>query len=87
MTHYTVEIDERSLEQTARVLKTINPGRSSADHMRRLARDNMCDGSTTLSTAGWQASGYFTDSKPGVMVVIFSVSAYSVELYLNKQGV
>ena len=81
----TIEIEERSLEQTAEVLAVINPGRSSADHMRDLVMANMWDGTTSLGTAGWEATGYFPKDRPGVMVVRFSVQAYSVRRYLDQQ--
>ena len=81
----TIEIEERSLEQTAEVLSVINPGRSSADHMRDLVMANMWDGTTSLGTAGWEATGYFPKDRPGVMVVRFSVQAYSVRRYLDQQ--
>lgn len=81
----TIEIDERSLEQTAAVLAVINPGRSSKEHMRDLVMANMWDGTTSLGTAGWEATGYFPKGRPGVMVVRFSVQAYSVQRYLDQQ--
>ena len=80
---FYIEFDEYSLEQTAAVLDTINPGRSSIDHIRDMVRANMWDGTTTLGTAGWEAAGYFPDHKPGTMVVRLSVNAYSVAKYLN----
>jgi len=86
MAYYTIEIDEYTLNETARVLEVVNPGRSSAAHMRDMVRANMFDGSTSVSTAGWDATGYFPDNRPGVMVVRFSVSAYSVARYLESIG-
>jgi hypothetical protein len=82
--HYTIEIHEDSLERTADVLAIINPGRSSADHMCDTVRANMWDGTTSMGTAGWEATGYFPKDRPGVMVVRFSVMAYSVEQYIDK---
>ena len=85
-TTYTIEIDESSLEQTAAVLAVINPGRSSAAHMVDMVRANMWDGTTSLSTAGWEATGFMPDYKPGVKVVRFSVSAYTVQRWLDNQN-
>jgi hypothetical protein len=82
--YYTIEIHEDSLERTADVLDIINPGRSSEDHMRAMVRANMWDGTTSMGTAGWEATGYFPKDRPGVMVVRFSVMAYSVEQYIDK---
>ena len=81
--HYIIEIHEDSLERTADVLDIINPGRSSADHMCDMVRANMWDGTTSMGTAGWEATGYFPKDRPGVMVVRFSVMAYSVQHYLD----
>ena len=83
---FTIEIDEYSLEQTANVLAVINPGRSSADHIRDMVRANMWDGTTSLGTAGWEAAGFFPDHNPNTMVVRLSVSAYSVAKYLEAQA-
>jgi hypothetical protein len=80
---FNIEFDEYSLEQTAAVLSVINPGRSSTNHIRDMVRANMWDGTTSLGTAGWEATGYFPDHKPGVMVVRLSVNAYSIAKYLN----
>jgi len=82
---FTIEIDEYSLEQTAEVLAVINPGRSSVDHIRDMVRSNMWDGSTSLGTAGWEATGYFPDRehKPSTMVVRLSVNAYTVKRWLD----
>jgi len=80
---FTIEFDEYSLEQTAKVLAVINPGRSSIDHIRDMVRANMRDGTTSIGTAGWEATGFFPDYKPNTMVVRFSVSAYSVAKYLD----
>jgi hypothetical protein len=85
-TTYTIEIDEYSLEQTAAVLAVINPGRSSAAHMVDRVRANMWDGATSMSTAGWEATGFMPDYKPGVMVVRFSVSAYTVQRWMDRQN-
>ncbi len=82
---FTIEIDEHSLEQTTRALRTINPGRSSADHIRDMVNANMRDGTTSLGTDGWEAAGYFPAQKPGVTVVRLSVSAYSVNHWLKEQ--
>ena len=82
---FDIEFDEYSLEQTAEVLSVINPGRSSIDHIKDMVRANMWDGTTSLGTAGWEATGYFLDYKPGVMVVRLSVNAYTVAAYLKKQ--
>lgn len=83
---YTIEIHEPSLEETARVLALLNPGRSSAAHMRDMVRANMWDGSTSMGTAGWEATGYKPSYKEGVMVVRFSVDAYTVAKYLEEQA-
>ena len=80
---FTIEFDEYSLEQTAEVLAVINPGRSSVDHIRDMVMANMWDGTTSLGTAGWEATGYFPDHKPGVMVVRLSVNAYTVKRWLD----
>jgi len=80
---FMIEIDEYSLEQTAKVLEVINPGRSSIDHIRDMVRANMWDGTTSLGTGGWEATGFFPDHKPDTMVVRLSVSAYSVSKYLG----
>jgi hypothetical protein len=80
---FTIEIDEYSLEQTANVLSVINPGRSSKEHIEDMVRANMWDGTTSMGTAGWEATGFFPDYKPDTMVVRFSVAAYSVAKYLD----
>ena len=80
---FNIEFDEYSLEQTAKVLSVINPGRSSVDHIKDMVRANMWDGSTSLGTAGWEATGFFPDHKPNTMVVRLSVSAYSISKYLG----
>ena len=82
---FNIEFDEYSLEQTAAVLDTINPGRSSINHIKDMVRANMWDGTTSIGTAGWEATGYFPDHKLGVMVVRLSVNAYTVAAYLKKQ--
>lgn len=82
---FDIEFDEYSLQQTAEVLAVINPGRSSVDQIRAMVMATMWGGTTSLGTAGWEATGYFPDHKPGVMVVRFSVSAYTVAAYLKKQ--
>jgi hypothetical protein len=81
--NYTIEIDEYSLEATADVLRIINPGRSSADYIRAMVMAKMRAGSTSLSTAGWEATGFFPYHKPGVMVVRFAVAAYTVQCWLD----
>jgi len=81
---FTIEIDDYSLEQTANVLAVINPGRSSKEHIKDMVRANMWDGSTSLGTGGWEATGYFPDHKPDTMVVRLSVSAYTVANYLEQ---
>ena len=85
MTAFTIEIDDYSLEQTADVLSVINPGRSSTDHIRDMVRANMWDGTTSLGTGGWEATGYFPDPKhkPNTMVVRLSVNAYTVKRWLD----
>lgn len=80
---FYIEFDEYSLEQTAAVLDTINPGRSSIDHIRDMVRANMWDGTTSMGTGGWEAAGYFPGHKPNTMVVRLSVNAYTVAKYLN----
>lgn len=80
---FTIEIDEYSLEQTAKVLAVINPNRSSADHMKDMVRANMHSGVTSMGTAGWEAAGFYPEHKPNTMVVRFAVSAYSVMKYLE----
>ena len=82
--NYTIKIDEHSLEATADVLRIINPGKSSAAHIRDMVNANMRDFSTSLSTAGWEAAGFFPDHKPGVMVVRFAVAAYTVQCWLDN---
>ena len=49
----TLIIDEESLERTARVLEVINPGRASADSIRRHILNTEWSG--YISTAGWVA--------------------------------
>ena len=83
---YIIEIDEYTLEATAKALETINPGRAQTEHMRDMVRANMYDGSTSMSTGGWEAAGYFPKHREGVMVVRFSVSAYSVNKYLEQEA-
>lgn len=85
---FTIEIDDYSLEQTASVLSVINPGRSSVDHIKDMVMANMWDGTTSLGTAGWEATGYFPDRehKPNTMVVRLSVNAYTVAKYLETQA-
>ena len=83
---FTIEFDEYSLEQTAKVLSVINPGRSSVDHIKDMVRANMWDGSTSLGTAGWEATGFFPDHKPNTMVVRLSVSAYTVQRWLDAHN-
>jgi hypothetical protein len=80
---FTIEIDDYSLEQTAEVLAVINPGRSSVDHIRNMVMANMWDGTTSLGTAGWEATGYFPKGRPGVMVVRLSVNAYTAKRWLD----
>lgn len=82
---FTIEIDEYSLETTAKVLEVINPGRSSKEHIEDMVRANMWDGTTSMGTGGWEAAGFFPDYKPNTMVVRISVSAYSVQKYLDAQ--
>jgi hypothetical protein len=84
---FTIEIDEYSLEQTAEVLAIINPGRSSKEHIEDMVRANMWDGTTSLGTAGWEATGYFPKGRPGVLVVRLSVNAYTVKRWLAKETV
>ena len=81
---FTIEIDEPSLARTAEVLGIINPGRSSADHMRDVVRANMWDGTTSLGTAGWEACGFVPSNRPDTLVVRFAVSAYSVQRWLKE---
>jgi hypothetical protein len=79
-----IEIDEYSLELTANVLAVINPGRSSADHIRNMVMANMWDGTTSMGTAGWEATGYFPDpADRSRMKVRLSVSAYTVKRWLD----
>lgn len=80
---FTIEFDEYSLEQTVKVLSVINPGRSSKKHIEDMVRANMWDGTTSLGTAGWEATGFFPDHKPNTMVVRLSVSAYTVQRWLD----
>lgn len=81
---YTIEIDESSLAGTAKALETLNPGRSSASHMRDMVRANMWDGSTSMGTAGWEATGFVRKGgDPNVLVVRFSVSAHTVNHWLD----
>lgn len=82
---FIIEIDEYSLETTAKVLEVINPGRSSKEHIEGMVRANMWNGATSMGTGGWEAAGFFPDHKPNTMVVRISVSAYSVQRYLDAQ--
>lgn len=85
---FNIEIDEYTLSETVTALKVINPSRpQSAEHIKDMVRSNMWDGSTSLGTGGWEATGYFPDHKPNTMVVRLSLSAYSVNKYLETQGV
>jgi hypothetical protein len=80
----TIEIDDYSLEQTAEVLAVINPGRSSVDHIRDMVMANMWDGTTSLGTAGWEATGYYPDANDrSRMKVRLSVNAYTVKRWLD----
>jgi len=82
---FNIEIDEYTLEETVKALKVINPARAqSADHIKDMIRANMWDGSTSLSTGGWEATGFFPEHKPDTMVVRLSLSAYSVNKYLEE---
>ena len=86
---YIIEIDEYTLEATAKALDTINPDpyvRGATGHMRDMVRANMYDGSTSMSTGGWEAAGYFPKHREGVMCVRFAVSAYSVNKYLERKA-
>ena len=80
---FNIEIDDYSLNKTADVLAVINPGRASAAHMRDMVHANMWDGTTSMGTAGWEATGYFPAHKPDTMVVRFAVQAYSVQKYID----
>lgn len=83
---FTIEIDEYSLEQTAEVLSVINPGRSSKEHIEDMVRANMMDGTTSLGTAGWEATGFYPDPDDrSRMKVRLSVNAYTIAKYLNKE--
>lgn len=85
--NFTIEIDESSLRETAKALKTINPGRSSESHMRDMVRANMWDGSTSMGTAGWEATGFFRKGgDPNVMVVRFSLSAWSFNHWMETKA-
>lgn len=87
MTYHTIEIDEFSLEQTAKALAILNPGRASAAHMRDMARANMWDGTTSMGTAVWEATGFHrSGGDPEVLVVRFSVSAYTFNQWMKDQG-
>lgn len=47
-------IDEESLDLTAQALETINPGRSSASHIRDMIRANLRPGDNSyIATSGW----------------------------------
>tara|TARA_R110002095_G_scaffold175043_3_gene152552 strand:- start:1686 stop:1973 length:288 start_codon:yes stop_codon:yes gene_type:complete len=81
--NYVIEFDEYSLELTAKALETINPGRSSVAHIRDMVNANMYTGSTSMGTAGWEATGFFPKGRDNVMVVRFAVQAYSVNKYLE----
>lgn len=83
---FTIEIDEYSLETTAKVLEVINPGRSSKEHIEDMVRANMWDGTTSMGTGGWEAAGFYPDPDDrSRMRVRLSVSAYSVQKYLDAQ--
>lgn len=84
---YRIKIDEYSLEQTAKALTVLNPGRSSAAHMRDMVRANMMDGTTSIGTAGWEATGFVNEYEPDVLKVRFSVAAFAVNRYLESLGV
>lgn len=81
---FNIIFDEYSLEATVEALKTINPARAhSAEHIMDMVRANMWDGSTSMGTGGWEATGFFLDSDPNTMKVRFSVQAYSVNKYIE----
>jgi hypothetical protein len=80
---YDILIDEYSAECTAKVLATLNPGRHpDVGHLTDMARANMWDGTTSLGTGGWEATGFMRGKD--TMVVRFSVSAYAVAHYLTQ---
>jgi len=81
---FYIEIDKYTLEETVKALKVINPARpQSAEDIKTMIRANMWDGSTSLGNGGWEATGYFPEDKPGTLVVSLSLSAYSVNKYLE----
>ena len=80
-----LKIEESELELVALLLRTINPGRSSPNHIRDMIRANIRPGdNTVMSTGGWVA-GTYIDSE-GNTVVRVSLAAYSVARYMEMQG-
>lgn len=76
-------IDYKSLTSTAKVLETINPGRSSAAHILDMIRANIREGeSTYISTCGWIAFTWMDGE--GRTNVRVAVEPYSVLAHLNK---
>lgn len=77
-------IDNDSLLRTARALDVINPGRSSAEHIRDMIRANIREGeSTYISTCGWIAFTWIDDK--GRTNVRVAVEPYSVLKYLGLE--
>jgi len=78
-------IDEDSLSQTAQALQVINPGRSTADHIRNMIRANMDEElGTYLSTAGWIAFTWSPAHAPEKAQIRVAVEPYTVLKYLGK---
>lgn len=76
-------IDNDSLVRTARALEVINPGRSSAEHIRDMIRAHLGGGSSYISTCGWIAFTWIDDkSRTNVRV---AVEPYSVLRHLGLE--
>lgn len=77
-------IDNDSLIRTARALEVINPGRSSAEHIRNMICAHLGAGeSSYISTCGWIAFTWIDDkSRTNVRV---AVEPYSVLRHLGLE--
>ena len=77
-------IDERSLELTARVLETMNPGRASAAHIRDMIRANMEPdvAGSYIATGGWVAYSWAKQSDGGVVISV-AVAPYTAAKYAD----
>lgn len=76
-------IDERSLHMTAGVLKVVNPGRSSKEHIKDMIRANMDPDKpgSYIATAGWVAYSWAT--REGKVWISVAVEPYSVAMFNN----